>query len=127
MDHANGSEEFVKAGIPVYLSEKDRYIYVQHFADAFRKGGLGVEEFEGHGTYVEEEDYIHPQILRRSAICRRAIPLRLAESPFRRMLPGTHAWQHDFPDPRGTGRDVSSDRGCMQYLYLFIPGIFYKH
>ena len=22
------------------------------------KGGLGVEEFEGHGTYVEEEDYI---------------------------------------------------------------------
>lgn len=85
VDHANGSEEFVKAGIPVYLSEKDRYIYVQHFADAFRKGGLGVEEFEGHGTYVEEEDYIHPQILRRSAICRRAIPLRLAESPFRRM------------------------------------------
>lgn len=58
VDHANGSEEFVKAGIPVYLSEKDRYIYVQHFADAFRKGGLGVEEFEGHGTYVEEEDYI---------------------------------------------------------------------
>ena len=58
VDHANDSEEFVKAGIPVYLSEKDRYIYVQHFADAFRNGGLGGEEFEGHGTYGEEEDYI---------------------------------------------------------------------
>ena len=85
VDHANDSEEFVKAGIPVYLSEKDRYIYVQHFADAFRKGGLGVEEFEGHGTYVEEEDYIPSAKFETFRICRRAIPLRLAESPFRRM------------------------------------------
>ena len=42
VDHANGSGEFVNAGIPVYLSEKDRYIYLQHSDDAFRKGGLGV-------------------------------------------------------------------------------------
>ena len=58
VDHANGSGEFVNAGIPVYLSEQDRYIYLQHSDDAFRKGGLGVEQFEGHGTYVEAEDYI---------------------------------------------------------------------
>lgn len=58
VDHANGSGEFVNAGIPVYLSEKDRYIYLQHSDEAFRKGGLGMEEFEGHGMYVEAEDYI---------------------------------------------------------------------
>lgn len=58
VDHANGSGEFVDAGIPVYLSEKDRYIYLQHSDEVFRRGSLEMEDFAGHGTYVEAEDYI---------------------------------------------------------------------
>ena len=31
-------------------------IYEKHASDAFRAAGLGLEQFEGHGTYVPEED-----------------------------------------------------------------------
>lgn len=58
VDHANGSGEFVSTGIPVYMSYKDEYVYLQHSDETFRKNGIGIEKFEGHGTYVEEEDYI---------------------------------------------------------------------
>ena len=58
VDHANGSGEYANTGIPVYMSMKDIYIYEKHASDAFRAAGLGMEQFEGHGTYVPEEDYI---------------------------------------------------------------------
>ena len=45
VDHANGYGEFVDAGIPVYLSEKDRYIYLQHSDEVFRRGSLEMEDF----------------------------------------------------------------------------------
>lgn len=40
------------------MSMKDTYIYKKHASDSFRAAGLGMEQFEGHGTYVPEEDYI---------------------------------------------------------------------
>lgn len=58
VDHANGSGEYANTGIPVYMSMKDTYIYEKHASDAFRAAGLSMEQFEGHGTYVPEEDYI---------------------------------------------------------------------
>lgn len=57
VDHACGAGEFTAAGIPVYMSPKDRYIYVRHTEDAFRRGGLLTADFSGHGEY-EESDYI---------------------------------------------------------------------
>lgn len=100
VDHANGSSEFVNAGIPVYLSEKDRYIYLQHSDDAFRKGGLGIEEFEGHGTYVEAEELYSVCEIRGAAESDRRRHVRAWRNynPDIR-LPGPYTRKHDFSDP----------------------------
>lgn len=58
VDHAFGAAEFIDAGTPVYMSYKDKYIFSQHAELAFRKDGLSMEDFGGHGEYVEEEDFI---------------------------------------------------------------------
>lgn len=58
VDHACGAGEFISAGIPVYMSPADRYIYMQHSDSTFRIEGLAAEDFEGHGYYDEKEDYI---------------------------------------------------------------------
>ena len=58
VDHACGAGEFTASGIPVYMSPEDRYIYIQHTDDKFRKASLFMENFDGHGTYQEAEDNI---------------------------------------------------------------------
>lgn len=58
VDHACGAREFVSAGIPVYMSPADRYIYLQHTEEDFRLDGFSMEDFDGHGSYVKEEDYM---------------------------------------------------------------------
>lgn len=57
VDHACGAGEFTAAGIPVYMNPEDRYIYVRHTEDAFRRGGLLSADFSGRGKY-EESDYM---------------------------------------------------------------------
>ncbi len=58
VDHACGAGEFTAAGIPVYMNREDRYIYIQHVDEKFRKASLPLENFEGHGIYQEDEDYM---------------------------------------------------------------------
>ncbi len=58
IDHAGGAGEFTRNNIPVYLNPEDEYIYKRHMAEEFRRDGISMENFDGHGTYVEEEDYI---------------------------------------------------------------------
>ena len=58
VDHAFGAGEFADAGIPVYMNSGDRPIYAWHAEREFRLEGLKSANFEGHGTYVEAEDYV---------------------------------------------------------------------
>ncbi len=58
LDHAMGAQEFLDAGCPVYLNHEDRYVFVEHAKDAFRKGGIPMLQTDGLGRFVEEEDYI---------------------------------------------------------------------
>ena len=58
VDHAFGAGEFTDAGVPVYMSADDRPLYARHAERAFRLEGLKAANFEGHGTYVEAEDYV---------------------------------------------------------------------
>jgi hydroxyacylglutathione hydrolase len=58
VDHAMGAEEFLKAGIPVWMNREDDGIFRRHADRAFRLDSLGMEAFQGHGTFQMEEDYI---------------------------------------------------------------------
>ncbi len=58
IDHAGGAGEFTRNGIPVYMNPDDEYIYNRHMSEEFRRDGISMENFEGHGEYIEEEDYI---------------------------------------------------------------------
>ncbi len=58
IDHAGGVGEFTRNGIPVYMNPDDEYIYNRHMSEKFRRDGISMENFDGHGEYVEEEDYI---------------------------------------------------------------------
>lgn len=58
IDHVCGAGEFINAGISVYMNPADQYIYIKHVTDEFRKTGMSLENFDGHGVYEEIRDYI---------------------------------------------------------------------
>lgn len=58
IDHAMGAKEFLDAGISVWMNRDDDGIYKRHADRSFRMQSMGMEQFEGHGTYRMEEDFI---------------------------------------------------------------------
>ncbi len=58
IDHAGGAGEFTRNSLDVYMNPDDEYIYNRHMSEEFRRDGISMEDFSGHGKYIEEEDYI---------------------------------------------------------------------
>lgn len=57
IDHALGTWEFERRGIPVFMSRMDNYVYRENMKDSFREAFMPLTDFEGHGTYDPAEDY----------------------------------------------------------------------
>lgn len=57
IDHALGTWEFERRGIPVFMNRMDDYVYSENMKDSFREAFMPLTDFKGHGTYDPAEDY----------------------------------------------------------------------